>query len=142
VTSGGVSVGPHDLVRGIAAGLGVEEVLWGVAVKPGKPLYVGVREATIVFGLPGNPVSTLVGVELFVRPALRALQGLGDPGPPWRGGVLGTALRRNPARDELVRARSRLDGDRTILDPLAGQDSHMIARAAAADPLVLVPRGA
>ena len=141
VTSGGVSVGPHDLVRGIAAELGVEEVLWGVAVKPGKPLFFGVRGATLVFGLPGNPVSSLVGLELFVRPALRALQGLAEPGPPWRGGVLGSSLRRNPARDELVRARSRLVQNGTILEPLGGQDSHMIARAAAADALVLVTRG-
>jgi molybdopterin molybdotransferase len=141
VTSGGVSVGPHDLVRGIAAELGVDEVLWGVAVKPGKPLFFGVRDAKLVFGLPGNPVSSLVGLELFVRPAMRALQGLTEPGPPWRWGVLGTQLRRNASRDELVRARSRLDRECTSLDPLSGQDSHMIVRAAAADALVLVPRG-
>ena len=75
VTSGGVSVGPHDLVRRIAHDLGVEEVFWGVAVKPGKPVSFGVRGQTLVFGLPGNPVSSLVGCELFVRPALLALQG-------------------------------------------------------------------
>jgi molybdopterin molybdotransferase len=141
VTSGGVSVGPHDLVREAASQLGVEEVLWGVAVKPGKPLFFGVRDETLVFGLPGNPVSSLVGLELFVRPAVRALQGLADPGPSWRGGILGSTTRRNPARDELVRASSRLDGERTLLDPLSGQDSHMIVRAAAADALVLVRRG-
>ena len=141
VTSGGVSVGPHDLVRAAASKLGVEEVLWGVAVKPGKPLFFGVRGATLVFGLPGNPVSSLVGLELFVRPAVRALQGLADPGPPWRGGFLGATLRRNSARDELVRARARLDGERTLLDPLSGQESHMIARTAAADALVFLARG-
>ena len=75
VTSGGVSVGPHDLVRRILSELGVEEVFWGVAVKPGKPLAFGVRGSTLVFGLPGNPVSSLVGAEVFVRPALLALQG-------------------------------------------------------------------
>ena len=79
VSSGGVSVGPHDLVRRVAAELGVEEVFWRVAVKPGKPISFGVRDATLVFGLPGNPVSTLVGFELFVRPALRALEGERDP---------------------------------------------------------------
>ena len=79
VTSGGVSVGPHDLVRRIEAELGVEEVFWRVAIKPGKPVSFGVRGATLVFGLPGNPVSSLVGCELFVKPALRALQGLGEP---------------------------------------------------------------
>ena len=69
VTSGGVSVGPHDLVRRIEAELGVEEVFWRVAVKPGKPVAFGVRGSTLVFALPGNPVSSLVGFELFVRPA-------------------------------------------------------------------------
>jgi len=141
VTSGGVSVGPHDLVRRIEAELGVEEVFWQVAVKPGKPVSFGVRDATLVFGLPGNPVSSLVGCELLVKPALRALQGLHDPLPRFQPGRLAAALRRNPARDELVRARSRVDGDDTVLEPLAGQESHMIVSAAAADALVHVPRG-
>jgi molybdopterin molybdotransferase len=141
VTSGGVSVGPHDLVRQIEAELGVEEVFWRVAIKPGKPISFGVRDATLVFGLPGNPVSSLVGCELFVKPALRALQGLEDPLPRVEHGVLAAALRRNDARDEFVRARSRLDRDGVVLEPLSGQESHMIARAAAADALVHVPRG-
>ena len=81
VSSGGVSVGPHDLVRRILGELGAEEDFWGVAVKPGKPLAFATRGATLVFGLPGNPVSALVAVELFVRPALRALQGDASPGP-------------------------------------------------------------
>ena len=76
VTSGGVSVGPHDLVRRVEAQLGVEEIFWGVAMRPGKPLAFGVRGATLVFGLPGNPLSSLVGALLFVTPALRALQGI------------------------------------------------------------------
>ena len=141
VTSGGVSVGQHDLVRGVGAELGVEEVFWRVAVKPGKPVWFGVRDSTLVFGLPGNPVSTLVGAELFVAPALRALQGAEAPLPVLRPGRLTTALRRSSARDELVRARSRVGADAVEVEPVPGQDSHMIARAAAADVLVLVPRG-
>ena len=137
LTSGGVSVGPHDLVRTLLAQLGVEEVFWGVAVRPGKPLFFGVRGGTLVFGLPGNPVSTLVGFELLVRPALAALQGAADPGPHYLPGRLARTVRRNPGRDELMRAVA--SGDE--LEPLAGQESHMIARAAAADALVLVPRG-
>lgn len=138
VSSGGVSVGPHDLVRRVAAELGVEELFWRVAVKPGKPISFGVRDGTLVFGLPGNPVSTLVGFELFVRPALRALEGERDPGPRFRQAPLARPVRRNDARDELVRARWR-DG---ALEVLGGQESHMIVRAAGADALVLVPRGA
>ena len=141
VTSGGVSVGPHDLVRGIEADLGVEEVFWRVAVKPGKPISFGVRGATLVFGLPGNPVSSLVGFELFVRPAVAALQGAADPGPQFEVGRLDAPLRRNPARDELVRARRTTGADGSTLEPLSGQESHMIVRAAAANALVLVPRG-
>jgi molybdopterin molybdotransferase len=141
VTSGGVSVGPHDLVRQIAAELGVEEVFWRVAIKPGKPVSFGVRDATLVFGLPGNPVSSLVGCELFAKPAVRALQGLRDPLPRLEPGRLASSLRRNIGRDEFVRARFHLDRDGAVLEPLTGQESHMIVRAAAADALVHVPRG-
>jgi molybdopterin molybdotransferase len=141
VTSGGVSVGPHDLVRAAEAELGVEEVFWGVAVKPGKPLSFGVRDGTLVFGLPGNPVSSLVACELFVRPALLALQGAADAASRFHVGRLARPARRNAQRDELLRARSTTGKDGVLLEPLRGQDSHMIARAAAADALVLAPRG-
>jgi len=141
VTSGGVSVGPHDLVRRVEAELGVEEVFWRVSVKPGKPIAFGVRERTLVFGLPGNPVSALVGFMLFVEPAIRALQGVPDPLPRFDRGRLVAARRRNPERDELVRARLRRSEDGLLLEPLTGQESHMIARSAAADALVFVPRG-
>jgi molybdopterin molybdotransferase len=141
VTSGGVSMGPHDLVRQVAAQLGVEEVFWGVAVKPGKPLAFGVRGETLVFGLPGNPVSSLVSSLVFVRPALLALQGLDAPEPEYLPGRLAASLRRNPHRDEFVRARRVRAGDGTVLEAVRGQESHMIVRAAAADALVHVPRG-
>jgi molybdopterin molybdotransferase len=141
VTSGGVSVGPHDLVRRVLAELGVEEVFWGVAVKPGKPLAFGVRGPTLVFGLPGNPVSSLVSCELFVRPALLALQGASMPGPIFRVGRLASAVRRNGQRDEFLRAQTRPSDSGVMLEPVAGQESHMIVRAAGADALVLAPRG-
>ena len=141
VTSGGVSVGPHDLVRRIEAELGVEEVFWRVAVRPGKPVSFGVRGETLVFGLPGNPVSTLVGCELFVRPAVLALQGAADPGPRFSAGRLAETVSRNPGRDDLMRARTEVTDDGIVLSPVTGQESHMIVRAAEADALVLVPRG-
>ena len=141
VTSGGVSVGPHDLVRGLLAELGVEEIFWGLAVKPGKPLAFGVRGSTLVFGLPGNPVSSLVGAEVFVRPALLALQGASIPGPVYSAGSLASPIRRNKERDEFVRARSVPSATGVVLEPITGQESHMIARAATADVLVHAPRG-
>jgi molybdopterin molybdotransferase len=141
VSSGGVSVGPHDLVRSVGGELGVEEVLWGVAVKPGKPLSFGVRGRTLVFGLPGNPVSCLVCFELFVRPAVLALQGLAEPLPRFEPGRLAKSVRPNQARTELVRARSRIVDGEVELEAVSGQESHMIARAAGADTLILVPAG-
>jgi len=141
VTTGGVSVGPHDLVRKVAAELGVEEVFWGVSIKPGKPISFGVLDDRLVFGLPGNPVSVLVGFELFVRPAVLALQGAADPLPHFERGRLTRALEPNPARDELVRARLSSDDEGPLIEPLPGRESHMIARAAAADALVLVRLG-
>jgi molybdopterin molybdotransferase len=141
VTSGGVSVGPHDLVRRVESELGVEEIFWRVAVRPGKPVSFGVRGPTLVFGLPGNPVSSLVGCELFVRPALRAMQGASDPGPAFAAGRLAVDAARNPARDDLLRARATLGDDGVLLEPVRGQESHMIVRAAEANALVLVPRG-
>jgi molybdopterin molybdotransferase len=141
VTSGGASVGEHDLVREVQASLRVEEVFWRVAVKPGKPVAFGVRRDHLVFNLPGNPVSVLVTFELFVRPAVNALLGLPDPLPAFRRGRLATPMRRNAARDEFVRARAREDDGETVLEPLTGQESHMIARAAPATALVEIPAG-
>jgi molybdopterin molybdotransferase len=141
VTSGGVSVGPHDLVRRIEAELGVEEVFWGVAVKPGKPLSFGTRGETLVFGLPGNPVSSLVGATLFVRPAVLAKQGLADPRPAFEIARTASALRRSPHRDQFLRARRSLGEGVATVEAITGQESHMIVRAASADALVHVPRG-
>jgi molybdopterin molybdotransferase len=141
VTSGGASVGPHDLVRATQAKLRVEELFWGVAVKPGKPVAFGVRRDHLVFNLPGNPVSVLVTFELFVRPAVNALLGVPDPLPAYREGTLGATVRRNPHRDEYLRATTRRADDAVVLDPLPGRESHMIARAGRADALVAVGAG-
>jgi molybdopterin molybdotransferase len=141
VTSGGVSVGPHDLVRSTQAKLRVEEHFWGVAVKPGKPIAFGTRRDHLVFNLPGNPVSVLVTFELFVRPAVHALLGLGDPLPEFRGGILAESIARNAHRDEYVRAFARRDVDDIVLEPLPGRESHMIARAGRANALVEVAAG-
>jgi molybdopterin molybdotransferase len=137
LTSGGVSVGPHDLLKRLFDELGVQRVFWGVAVRPGKPLFFGVRDRTLVFGLPGNPVSTLVGFELFVRTALRTCEGEADSRPRFAPGRLATPLQRNAQRDELVRVYAQAG----LVTPVSGQESHMIARASAANALAFIPRG-
>jgi molybdopterin molybdotransferase len=141
VTSGGVSVGQLDLVKSLLAELGVTELLWGVAMRPGKPLWVGARRGTLVFGLPGNPVSALVGLALFVRPAVLMLQGAGEPGPDFARAITVAAIPRDPKRDVLVRATLRHDPGGPFVAPVPGQESHMIVRAAVADALVYVERG-
>ena len=114
VSSGGVSVGPHDLVRRILAELGVEEDFWGVAVKPGKPLAFGVRGRHARLRAPGQPGLGLVGCRA-VRPsgAARAPGRVRARARPIEPARLGAAVRRNAARDELVRralaARRRRD---------------------------------
>ena len=141
ISTGGVSVGPHDLVRGVGASLGVEEVFWRVALRPGKPIWFGARDRTLVFGLPGNPVSTLVCFELFVRPALLAMQGA-----PFRAaflpGVLSAPARPSRQRDDLIRVR--FDGvvDGAVgLEPISQQQSHQIAVTARADAVARIPAG-
>jgi molybdopterin molybdotransferase len=141
VTSGGASVGVHDLVRETQAKLRVDEIFWGVAIKPGKPVAFGVRRDHLVFNLPGNPVSVLVTFEVLVRPAVNALLGVPDPLPSYRRGVLARAVRRNPHRDEFLRARRSDHDGEVVLEPLSGQESHMIVRAGQADALVAVAAG-
>ena len=141
ISSGGVSVGPHDLVRSVGRELGVSEVFWRIALRPGKPLAFGVRGSTLVFGLPGNPVSSLVCFELFVRPALLAMQGAPNVRPAWSSGVLGAAVERNPQRDDLIRVRFDAPEGSTVLIPVHGQQSHQIAITAQADALARITMG-
>jgi molybdopterin molybdotransferase len=141
VTTGGASVGPHDLVRRVQAELKVEEVFWGVAMKPGKPVAFGVRRDHLVFNLPGNPVSVLATFELLVRPAVNALLGLPRPLPAFRPGTLVHPVRRNPVRDEFVRAAVTDENGSVLLSPLPGQESHMIVRAGRAAALVWIEAG-
>ena len=141
VTTGGASVGPHDLVRKVQAELKVDEVFWGVAMKPGKPVAFGVRRDHLVFNLPGNPVSVLATFELLVRPAVNALLGLPSPLPAFRAGKLAAAVHRNAVRDEFARATVAEEDGETILDPVRGQESHMIVRAGRAAALAWIPAG-
>jgi molybdopterin molybdotransferase len=104
-------------------------------------LSFAVRGDTLAFGLPGNPVSSLVGALLFVQPAIRALQGVHEPAPRFARGVLGAPARRGPQRDDYQRARLELADGVAVLHPVSGQESHMIVRASAADALVHIPRG-
>ena len=137
VLSGGVSVGPHDHVKPALADLGVRELLWRVALRPGKPTWLGERDGKLVFGLPGNPVSAYVTFLLFARPALNALQGA-DATVPRTRAPLAVDVQRHPNRDECVRVRRRADGS---VEPTGPQGSHVLSSLLGADALAIVPRG-
>ena len=140
VSSGGVSVGPHDHVKPAMAALGVREVFWRVAHKPGKPLWFGVAPTgALVFGLPGNPVSSLVCFELFVRAALETMTGAAQRQLPVAR--LAAPVRRLASRDHAVRCRLAPSLEGMLLHPQDVQDSHLIAHAAAADALALIAHG-
>ena len=109
VVSGGVSVGPHDHVKDALAALGAQERFWGISLRPGKPVWFGTREGAgaaeaLAFGLPGNPVSAMVTFQLFVRPALAALQGA-DPSATRTTALLERPIPRNGRREQAVRVR-------------------------------------
>jgi molybdopterin molybdotransferase len=143
VLSGGVSVGPHDHVKSALAALGVQERFWRVALQPGKPTWFGVAaDETLVFGLPGNPVSAIVTFSLFVAPALAALQCGHAPRPPHRHARLGAAIRRNPVREQAVRVSLRAAPDGTLVArPTGAQGSHILSSLLAADALAMIPDG-
>jgi molybdopterin molybdotransferase len=141
VVSGGVSVGPHDHVKPALADLAVPEVFWGVALQPGKPTWFGARDDRLVFGLPGNPVSAVVTFALFVRPALAALQGATAKSRHSAKAKLGTAVRRNPAREQAIRVRLEDRDGRLVAQPNGPQGSHIVSSLVGADALALIPRG-
>jgi len=125
LTSGGASVGAHDLVRQVFGELGSIE-LWKVRVKPGKPLAFGhIGARTHFFVLPGNPVSSFVTYKLFVEPAL-VVWHRAEPVEWQLDALAANDFRRRPGRTEFLRARLYTEGGRLMAEALAGQESHMI----------------
>ncbi|RKG90599.1 molybdopterin molybdenumtransferase MoeA [Corallococcus sp. CA049B] len=140
LTSAGVSVGDHDFVKDALEALGVEQRFWRVAIKPGKPLVVGQRGSTLFMGLPGNPTSSLVTFELFVRPALRRLLGHADVEPPRAAGRLEGKLTKAPGLAHFVRVTATWRAGELWAKPLGTQTSGALRSAAAATHLLHFPR--
>jgi molybdopterin molybdotransferase len=144
IVAGGVSVGRHDHVKGALADLGVGERFWRVAMRPGGPTWFGVLRRdggrpTLVFGLPGNPVSAMVTFHLFARPALGALTGL-DPAASRTQATLATAYRKKPGKAHYLRCRLELTeaGWRAHLTR-ERQGSHVLTSMLGADALAVIP---
>jgi molybdopterin molybdotransferase len=140
VVSGGVSVGPHDHVKPALEALAVSELFWGVALQPGKPTWFGESASKLVFGLPGNPVSSVVTFTLFVAPALAALQGA-DPEPRRERATLGDAVKRNPGRQQALRVRLERRDGALVAIPNGPQGSHLVSSLVGADALAFIPAG-
>lgn len=140
VTSGGVSVGEYDLVRNVLGEEGLDIDFWRIAMKPGKPFMFGHFGDKPAMGLPGNPVSSYVTAFLFLRAALKKMQGLAfEQDKPVRA-ILGADVVKNGARKEYMRAVfSRDDQSRLVATPYDKQDSSMLANLAHCEGFILRP---
>ncbi len=137
VTTGGASVGDHDLVGEVAAELGMDRAFYKVAMRPGKPLMAGTVLGMAMIGLPGNPVSSIVCGHIFIRPAIRKMLGLGEAPAPRRSLPLAAPLPANGPRAHYMRGTLR-DGAVTAFER---QDSSLLSVLDAADVLVIRPVG-
>ncbi len=142
LTSGGVSVGRFDFVKDVQDELGVERRLWGVAMKPGKPLAFGVRGGTLVFGLPGNPVSAMVSFELFVRPALLRLMGYRRTTRPLYQAIIEEDVVNPDGRTYVVRVRAWREDGTWHISSTGAQGSGILRSMVGANGLAFVPGGA
>jgi molybdopterin molybdotransferase len=147
VVCGGVSVGEHDHVRPALESLGVQQVFWGVALRPGKPTWFGVAPrnpaagpgCALVFGLPGNPVSSMVTFLLFARPAIRAMLGATPDSTRAATATLDADYPKQPGRAHLVRVRLELADDGWHATPTGDQGSHVLTSMLGADALAILP---
>jgi molybdopterin molybdotransferase len=142
VVSGGVSVGPHDHVKPAFEACGVEEVFWRVRVKPGKPLWFGRRDETLVFGLPGNPLSSIVGFLAFIEPALRRLHGERDPAMRTERARLTQPAGPSDGRTTFLTSRLAVAADGVLeATPTANQGSHLTGALGQSDGFAIAPHG-
>ncbi len=140
LTSGGASVGERDYVQDVLRDLGVNLDFWKVLMRPGKPLMFGTRGKTLVFGLPGNPISAFVTATVLVRPALRLMTGHTDPFFPFMGVPLAADLPPNGERRHFVRAKlNRSEIGFLEALPIAETDSNHSSSLAEADALIIQP---
>ena len=138
VTTGGASVGDHDLVKTALEAEGVAIAFWRIAMRPGKPMMHGRLGAMRVVGVPGNPVSAYVCTMLFVVPLIRALSGRSDVHPVCEDALLGCDVAANDVREDYLRARlEKRDDGVLVATPVNHQDSSLLANLAAAQALVV-----
>jgi molybdopterin molybdotransferase len=138
ITSGGVSVGEADHTKKIMAELG-DVLFWRIAMRPGRPMAIGTIGASILFGLPGNPVAVMVTFYAFVRDALRAMSGMTEAAPPLLRAACTTALRKKPGRTEYQRGIvTRASSGRWQVAITGSQGSGILSSMSAANGMVVL----
>jgi molybdopterin molybdotransferase len=142
ISTGGVSVGDRDWIKQVLAGLGGRMRLWRVRMKPGAPMAFAQVEGRPVFGLPGNPVSTLVAFEQFVRPALLRMMGQRALYRPVIRAILAESYRKAPGRLHFVRVRIEERDGKLLAWPTGDQGSHILLSMVRADGLAIAPEAA
>lgn len=141
LVSGGVSMGKYDFVENVFAEFGVRVLFDSVAMKPGKPTVFGYREQTFVFGLPGNPVSTIVAFRMFVTPVIRSLLKAAQSGLGTLRAGLEAPAKRDPSRTAIVPALVRFDGQSYRIRTAPWKGSSDLAGLSRANALVVIPAG-
>jgi len=140
ITTGGASVGDHDLVQAALKAEGTDMAFWKIALRPGKPMMHGRLGAMRVLGLPGNPVSSYICAFLFLVPLIRALSGRTQIDHRFEHAVLGRELAANDQRQDYLRARLATSADGIpVVTSVGAQDSSLVANLAAADALIIRP---
>ena len=141
ITSGGVSMGDYDYVKEVLRRVG--DMRWmQIAIKPAKPLAFGTIGDTPIFGLPGNPVSSMVSYELFARSGLRSMMGFPQPVRPTIQGIAATPLQRRPdGKIHFARVDVKYEGSELAAHSISGQGSHMLAAMARSNALAVLPDG-
>ena len=141
ITSGGVSMGDYDYVKEVLKRVG--DMRWmQIAIKPAKPLAFGTIGDTPIFGLPGNPVSSMVSYELFARSGLRSMMGFSQPVRPTIQGIAATPLqRRSDGKIHFARVDVKHEGSELVAYSISGQGSHMLAAMARSNALAVLPDG-
>ncbi len=139
ITSAGVSIGDYDFVREALSDLGMETIFWKVAMKPGKPLIFGMIQGKPVFGLPGNPVSSMVSFEQFVRPSLLKMMGHRQLFRPVIEAILKEEIHKEPGRRHFIRAFVSYDNHQYLVSIEGPQGSGILRSMVKANGLIIIP---
>lgn len=139
ITSAGVSAGDCDLVRDVLAKLGAEQKFWKVAIKPGGPTAFAMHNATLIFSLPGNPVSTLITFEEFVRPALLAMQGHTKTIRPLFPVIMQQPIKKKPGKKQIIRVRLEKKENNWLATSAGNQQTAILKTMVDAQALVFLP---